>query len=538
MIVLTDELLLNYKRCSRRTYLEVYGSQNKKDPQKEFLRKLRKENKQHIQSFIQERSLLPQKPPIDSRDWRLKSQETLALMKQGVDCIDGGILSLTWQDWDRGINNKALKPSILLDLTLASDSNESENIVENIVINTSTSRYFNLNFAPQEIILLAHPTLLIKQPGRSIFGDWTYIPVNIKLGRRPKPEYKLIGAYHAQVLAIIQDEFPRQSPLILRQQNEYQISLNHWLDRTKDIVANCLEMLCQQVEPEVFISRQKCNLCHWYSHCYEQAKRKKHLSLVPGITPKRYESLKDIGLDNLELIASSSDRVLEKRIGQDVAKQLRQQARAILLNTALIKTDYNLEQTYQLPSAAIELYFDIEAEPDRNLDYLLGILVVDNINNTQEFFPFLAERVDEEEKVWREFFDFMMQYPHAPIFHFSGYEVDTIKRLAKLYETPKLPTKALLSRCVDIHHWVTKSVILPVESYSLKSLANWLGFQWREETASGDQSVCWYDSWLTTEDRSLLDAILNYNEDDCYATYYLKDWLAKFFLEAQKQQAL
>jgi predicted RecB family nuclease len=184
------------------------------------------------------------------------------------------------------------------------------------------------------------------------------------------------------------------------------------------------------------------------------------------------------------------------------------------------------------------LYFDIEAEPDRNLDYLLGILLVDNVNNTQEFFPFLAETIAEEEKVWRDFFTFMMDYPNVPVFHFSGYEVDTIKRLAALYQTPIIQTKALLSRCVDIHHWVTKSVILPVESYSLKSLANWLGFQWRDETASGDQSVCWYDKWLTTQDRSLLNAILSYNEDDCYATYYVKDWLVKFFLEAQKRQFL
>lgn len=534
MIILTDELLLNYKRCSRRTYLEVYGSQEAKDPQKEFLLKLRKENKQHIQSFIHERSLFPQKPLVPSRNWLLESQETLALMKQGADCIYHGTLALSWQDWQKGINDDKLKPSFPFQLNLEKEDQEPEITVVNQLLNKRS----NLNFPNQDVTLFANPTFLIKQPGKSIFGDWSYISLNVKLGRRPKPEYKLISAYHAQILAIIQDEFPARSPLILRHNNEYEVNLIHWLDRTRDIVANCLEMLYLQVEPEVFISRQKCNLCHWYTYCHQQAKAKKHLSLVPGITPKRYESLKDIGLDNLELIASTSDRVLEKRIGQEVARQLKQQARALLLNTALIKADYNLEHSYQLPSAAIELYFDIEAEPDRNLDYLLGILLVDHINNTQEFFPFLAEKIEEEEKVWREFFDFMMTYSHAPVFHFSGYEVDTIKRLAALYETPKIQTKALLSRCVDIHHWVTKSVILPVESYSLKSLANWLGFQWRDETASGDQSVCWYDNWLNTQDRSLLNAILSYNEDDCYATYYLKDWLVKFFLEAQKRQAL
>ena len=529
MILLTDELLLNYKRCSRRTYLEVYGSREAKDPQKEFLLKLRKENKLHIRNFIQERSLIPQQPQTSFKNRSLRAEETLNLMKRGVDCIYEGILSLSWQDWQRGILERDLKPLPSLNFPLPSHNNS-------LSPSKNNDLYQNLN--ERDITLLANPTLLIKQPGKSIFGDWSYVPINIKLGRRPKPEYKLIAAYHAQMLAIVQNVFPVYSSLILRQQNEYKVNLAHWLERTREIIISCLEMLAENIEPEVFISRQKCSLCHWYSYCYQVAKNKQHLSLIPGVTPKRYESLKQMGLKDLESIASISDRRLGRRVGRDTASQLQQQARSLLLDIPLIRNSYNLERSDGLPSAAIELYFDIEAEPDRNLDYLLGILLVDNINDTKEFYPFLAENIDEEEKVWREFFNFMSDYPQAPIFHFSGYEVDTIKRLARLYETPKIQTKALISRCVDLHYWVTKSVVLPVESYSLKSLANWLGFRWRNETASGDLSVCWYDNWLVTQDRTLLDAILNYNEDDCYATYYLKNWLVKFFSEAQKHQAL
>ena len=539
MIVLTDELLLNYKRCNRRTYLDVYGSSDLKDPQKEFLLKLRKENKQHIQSYLQERSFNPQKPQASRGDWLVKHRETIALMQEGVDCIFQGLLYLSFEDWQQGINNEELKPIAPLNLDVCGlaesdavrDRDEEFTTAELIEIDSDT----NLNWQTQEIVLLASPTLLLKQPGKSIFGDWTYIPINIKLGRRPKPEYKLIGAYHSQMLAIIQNAFPERSSLVLRPQNESYINLNHWLYRTRDIVASCLKMLCLQLEPEVFISRQKCSLCHWYSHCHERAKAKQHLSLVPGITPKRYEFLKDMGINSLESIATASNHKFEKKIGRDIGKRLRQQARALLLDTALISSEFDLAHSKLLPSADIELYFDIEAEPDRNLDYLLGILLVDNVNRKQEFYSFLAENVEEEAIVWQQFFEFVNNYPHAPIFHFSAYEVDTIKRLSRLYGTPKIQTKNLVSRCVDLHHWVTQSVILPVESYSLKSLANWLGFQWRESTASGDQSVCWYDNWLHTRDRTLLDAILSYNEDDCYATYYLKDWLVEFFSEARKQ---
>ncbi len=89
--------------------------------------------------------------------------------------------------------------------------------------------------------------------------------------------------------------------------------------------------------------------------------------------------------------------------------------------------------------------------------------------------------------------------------------------------------QTLLSRCVDLHQLTVSSVALPVQSYSLKSLANWLGFQWRDPGVRGERTVCWYDRWLKKGDRRLLEAILRYNEDDCRATYKLKIWLEAFF---------
>jgi len=77
-----------------------------------------------------------------------------------------------------------------------------------------------------------------------------------------------------------------------------------------------------------------------------------------------------------------------------------------------------------------------------------------------------------------------------------------------------------------------------VENYSLKSIANWLGFHWRNpktgktlsnyDKLGGDQCVFWYDQWLQTGDRLWLDYILIYNEDDCLGTYELKKWLTKY----------
>ena len=506
-MILTDELLLNYKRCRRRTYLDVHGNFQERDPEKEFLLKLRRESQTHIKNVLLARAVAYQRPSVSRRNWLLNAQQTQLMMGEGVDCIYGGMLALNFTEWQ-------------LSTKLSNSGLETQ---EGLLPN------HNLTEAALEAVtFLASPTLLIKIAGKSNFGDWLYLPVNIKLGRRSKPEYKLIAAFHAQILAAIQGSIPLQSQLILRQHDSYCVNLEYWLPKMQTTVADCIAMLAELDEPEVFISRQRCSLCHWYSHCYNIAKSQQHLSLIPGVTPKRYEYLSSQGIETVEYLAKINSSLVNEVITEDIVTQLQQQAHSILNNQAIFKSDNKLASKPEIPTQQIELYFDIEAEPEINLDYLLGILLVDRHNNTEVFYPLLAEKPEDEGIIWQQFLNLVTVHGDAPIFHFSEYEVDAIKRLAKLYGTPKTEIKALLSRFVDLHQIVTESIVLPVESYSLKSLANWIGFEWREQGASGDQCVCWYDRWLQTSDRASLDSILSYNEDDCRATHYLKNWLVDF----------
>lgn len=475
-MLLSDDLLLNYKRCQRRAYLNVFGNPEKRDPQRDFLLKLRQESEKHQKNVLRESYPVYHQPQVSTRNRETRAQATLSLMQQGADCIYQGVLL----------------------------------------------------YKEAKLTLVGTPDLLIKQPGKSKFGDWCYFPISIQLGRRPKPEYKLIAAFYALLLLAIQGVLPSKSQLILREQNTYTVNLDNWMPKLRSVLRECLSMFQKHQEPEVFISRQRCSLCHWHSHCHGIATAQQHLSLVPGVTPHRYEYLQTLGVTTLQSLATASSTHMGELMGVDVAIQLKQQAQSLLAQRAIIKQqrDYGLNGT--IPTAGIEIYFDIEAEPGINLDYLLGILIVDRLTNTEKFYPFLAEKPEDEGAIWEQFLAQVNVYPEAPIFHYSPYELETIKRLARLYHSPQQQIDKLLSRLVDLHQWVIGSVILPVESYSLKFIANWLGFQWRDRGVTGDQSVCWYDQWLHTGDRSLLAAILRYNEDDCRATYQLKDWLVEF----------
>lgn len=473
-MLITDELLLNYQRCQRRVYLNVYGNSVVRDPERDFLIKLRLESENNVVLFVHQFYPEYYQPQAPRHDYQTRAQETIALMQQGVDCIYQGCLY-----------------------------HEDYNLT-----------------------LVGRPHLLIKQPGESDFGNYAYFPMNIHLGRRAKPDYKLLAAFYAYLLGKTQGVVPKTSEIVLRRQNRHNVDLSLWLPKMLETLSSCRQKLLKPHEPEVFISRQRCSLCRWYSYCQGIAKQQQHLSLVPGVTPNRYEQLRKIGIHDLESLAGGSVTDMGKVFGAAVARELQQQALSISENRPLLKP---ARKNWSIPQADIEFYFDIEAEPEREIDFLLGVLMVNRQNNQERFLPFLAEQPEEEAQIWQEFLNLVNSYPGAPIFHYSEYEVETIKRLGHLYQTPKAEIDLIISRSVDLHNLVVKCLTLPVHSYSLKSVANWLGFHWRDVGISGDQSVCWYDQWLKGGDRTLLESILRYNEDDCRATRHLKDYLVKIF---------
>ena len=317
------------------------------------------------------------------------------------------------------------------------------------------------------------------------------------------------------------------------------------MQKMQESISELTVMLQNSLEPEVFISRQKCNLCTWYSSCHAVAKSQKHLSLLPGVTSNRYAVLKRLNLTTLESLSKANPDDLKSypEFAYGIGRQVVKQAKSVWENKVILRNQQftgKLEsQVLQIPNyqltklvnSPVELYFDIEAQPRINLDYLHGVLVVDKRYNTEKFYVHLAENSLDEELIWNQFLDLVWKYPIAPIYHFCEYEIKTVKKLAKLYKTPTYQWKPLLKRFVDLHQVVTQTIILPIESYALKNIARWLGFEWRNPKANGAQSVCWYEEWLETGDRSLLDAIVIYNEDDCYATYYIKEWLSKFLEE-------
>ncbi len=482
----TDHMLFNYHRCRRRLYLDSYGDTALKDPPSDYFVKLREDSAEHRAAKLAQFEPL-QRPVFERNDWESGATATYKMMADGVETIYRGVLVAT---------------------------------------------------GPGNVLYRSEPDVLVKKAGHSWLGDWYYVPYTVKLGKKPKPEYQLVAVFGAYVLAEMQGVWPETAGLFLKEK-QYAVNLERYVPKLQDALDDCLDtqhgVLISSHPPEVFISRSRCDMCPWLGHCYQEAKAQNHLSLLPGVTQRRYPTLVEMGISTVEALAKAQPSHLADSLDveQIVTEKMIFQAQANWTGKAIARLHNSRFPLIpdDVPTTDIELYFDIEAAPDKDLIYLHGVLVVNSRTREETFHALIAESPEQEETAWFEFLALVDSHPNAPIYHFCPYEAQTVSRLSELYGDGGVNIDHLLNRFVDIHKRIVEAVAIPVESYALKHLARWMGFEWRDADANGAQSICWYDDWLTTGDRTYLNTILRYNEDDCRATHRVKDWLVTFAQE-------
>ncbi|MEN9231610.1 MAG: TM0106 family RecB-like putative nuclease [Thermostichus sp. DG02_5_bins_236] len=510
--------MLAFFRCRRLPYLDRVGPTQAKLPPEELLEQWRRD-RQTLVAKIAEQFPGEQVAP--------GNEAVLAAISQGVQYIYGG----------------RLEAELLIERTAAVDTTApdkdfypSSGIPDSTDIDVETDLDPNLA-TPDPLFTSEFEAIRVSSPLDLLIRDQPlptkgqrflrhfYLPVQIRIGKRPKPEYELLLALQAELLGTLQGMTPKRGILILKGGKWHPIHLGRRREQVRQVIREYLLTLNQPEPPQVFMARSRCHLCHWREHCRQLNAISQPLSLLPGVTGSRYPLLQEAGIESVEALANAHLETLQAipKLGSAVALQLKRQAHATLTQKPV------WIQQEPFPKTAVEIYFDIEADPRHNVAYLLGLLVVEQTKDTDVFryHSCLAATPEEEGHVWQQFLHLTEQHPEAPIYHFHGFEVQTCQRLGQQYNTDPRQVRQLLKRFVDLHEWVQRSVVLPIESYSLKNIARWLGFEWRIPDASGAQSIYWYSQWLETQDRDFLERSVIYNEDDCRATHRLKDWLAK-----------
>lgn len=402
--------------------------------------------------------------------------------------------------------------------------------------------------------LLGIPDLLKKLP------DGTYMPIDIKSGMafegadeekgeegKPKKHYAVQLCLYNELLKTLGFATHFNGKVIDIHGNEEMYDLQAPMGkRTKmtwwefyEKVKKHVEFLIKGQDRNKPAMIGACKMCPWYNSCKKWCEDNDDLTRVfyvgrsvrdtinDDLLVEKTKDLLDVDVEEA-MKQKKKDKAFLSRVGEKSLKKIIN--RANILNNTKNPVSY---ETISFPQVSFELFFDIEDDPTQEFVYLHG--VYERSKNGERFLDFTAKELGDnaEKEAWKKFWEYIDSLPQGDfsVYYYSHHEKTTYKKLQRQYpdviSEEKLEAFFDNSNVIDLYQIVQKHTDWPLGSYSLKAIAQYLDFEWNDETPSGALSIQWFNDYLEKKDPKILERILVYNEDDCKATMVLKDGLEK-----------
>lgn len=299
-----------------------------------------------------------------------------------------------------------------------------------------------------------------------------------------------------------------------------------------EVVAEARAIVKKQVSTTPAYS-SPCKQCWWYTSCLKRLGTDNDLSLIPEVGRSKRDILATVVPTIRQFAAADPSRYIDGKktkfpgIGPDTLLKLHKRSQLL---TAANPRPY-LRAPLEFPVTELELFFDIEVDPMRNLCYLHGVVERHKGDNSTEryrsFFIGVPDK-EGEKQTFAEAWNYLKGMKAATVYYYSKYERTIYRKLQEKY--PDICTREEIDaffeppRAIDLYFdAVLKATEWPTRDFSLKTLAVYLGFNWRDTHPSGAASIEWFDRWVKSGDDKVKSRILEYNEDDCRATRVLLD---------------
>lgn len=334
-----------------------------------------------------------------------------------------------------------------------------------------------------------------------------YEPLIFTNSNAVRQEDRLEITFAGYVLSKIYGTPPLKGRVVQINSAETNVRL---LDSTKHIlpVISILEgWVHSRQEPPTTILNKHCPYCEFQHVCRPIAEKEDSISQLARIGEKELRRYEKKGIFTIKQLSYLyRPKKPNKRLKFRAATH-KYELQALALRSGNI---YIHGELVEIPHADTEIFFDVEALPDRNFHYLFGLIV--RTSGRSQSFQFWAGCQEDELVIWNSFIALIEQYPACPIFHYGSFERKVIQLMGKTYGTQ---TEAILDRLFNVNNCIFGKIYFPVISNSLKDICRFLGMSWRSPQASGLQSIVWRYRFDETSDPSYRQLLQAYNYEDC-----------------------
>jgi predicted RecB family nuclease len=294
-------------------------------------------------------------------------------------------------------------------------------------------------------------------------------------------------------------------------------------------------------EPFAPVGWTKCGSCGFYDRCWTNALKTKDVATVPAVDQNLTRALREKGIKSIDELLQAFDAStlanFEKPWGtkrQKVGKA----AERILRAAKVISTGKEeLLQTPAIPAAESYVMFDVEGLPPQldELDkvYLWGLQVFGA--KSGEYLGKIAGIGTEGDRAgWMGFLEAAKgvfdRCGDIPFVHWTHYEKTKLSLYVNRFGDKEGVAERVKKNMVDLFVITQNAVVLPLPSYSLKVVEEYVGFKRSQDEYGGNWAMAAFIQATETSEeakrKELFDSIITYNREDLAATWAVLQWLA------------
>ena len=375
--------------------------------------------------------------------------------------------------------------------------------------------------------LTGRPDVLERVDGvSSVFGDYSYRVIEIKSSRRLRESQILQGTLYNRLLGIVQGYQPPEFRMINGDTEIIEVMMSDVDHRLDQVLAEVREIMAgKSVEFCYGVARWP-----WTSYVDSRAIEANDVSLITGVGSSVRTNLVAAGYATLESIAAANETELVsvKRVGSASARKMMVSAQALQGMKPLRR-----EELEELRHGKTEVFFDFEGaqEFDENdglelVNYLIGA-VSRTPGQEAQYTAFFADTFEQEDENLTHFLEWANSLEDPVFYHWHHYEKTHLTKMVERYGVDPELAAVVLERLEDLSPWATKGYAFPAYGEGLKAIAKSLGFKWQQDDVSGVGSMGLYLRYVESggTDEVSKEKIIVYNEDDCFATMHIYDWV-------------
>lgn len=393
--------------------------------------------------------------------------------------------------------------------------------------------------------------LRVERP--STLGDYSYEVTDTKLARTLKVEYVHQLAQYSLHVTRIQGTAPERAHVVLGDGTQASFRLDDVLALHRRAVRR-LEAAVGGDGPVPEPERvSHCSLCSFEPECTAILRDRDDLTFVATLGRDQRRKLHDLGTYTLEALSRLPADAEHGALSETAFQRLRVQAELQRLTRDSGELQHRHLPAERARGYAIlpepspgDIFFDIEGDPfagERGLIYLWGWEEL-GAGGEPEYRILWAHDEGEEKAAFERFVDLVVArraaFPDMHVYHYGSPEIAIPRRLADQYGTRIAEIDRLLRGEVfcDLYTVVRQGIQVGQESYSIKQLEPFYGFERTSEVRAGGGSIIAYERWIEAGEQEILDDLARYNHEDCSSTRRLRDWLLAMRDEAAAEQGV